>query len=65
MWFIKSIRFLSNTISARSGGSDKLNYYASFGYLGQDGLIKVAKEGRKRYNITAKISSQWTKWLKI
>ena len=48
-----------------SGGDDKLNYYASFGYLGQDGLIKVADEGSSRYTATAKISSQWTKWMKF
>ncbi len=53
-----------HNISA-SGGGDKLNYYASFGYLGQDGLIKVADEGSSRYTATAKISSQWTKWMKF
>lgn len=53
-----------HNISA-NGGSDKLNYYVSFGYLDQDGLIKVGKEGKKRYNITTKISSQWTKWLRF
>ncbi|MCH3994896.1 MAG: TonB-dependent receptor [Prevotella sp.] len=53
-----------HNISA-NGGSDKLNYYASFGYLDQDGLIKVGKEDKKQYNVAAKISSQWTKWLKF
>lgn len=48
-----------------TGGDDKLNYYASFGYLGQDGLIKVADEGSNRYTATAKISSQWTNWMKF
>ena len=48
-----------------TGGDEKLNYYASFGYLGQDGLIKVADEGSNRYTATAKISSQWTKWMKF
>lgn len=48
-----------------TGGDDKLNYYASFGYLGQDGLIKVADEGSSRYTATAKISSQWTNWMKF
>lgn len=36
-----------------------------FGYLGQDGLIKVADEGSNRYTATAKISSQWTNWMKF
>lgn len=48
-----------------TGGDDKLNYYASFGYLGQDGLIKVADEGSSRYTATAKISSYWTNWMKF
>lgn len=48
-----------------TGGDDKLNYYASFGYLGQDGLIKVADEGSSRYTATAKISSQWTNRMKF
>ena len=48
-----------------TGGDEKLNYYASFGYLGQDGLIKVADEGSSRYTATAKISSQWTNWMKF
>ena len=48
-----------------TGGDDKLNYYASFGYLGQDGLIKVADEGSSRYTATTKISSQWTNWMKF
>lgn len=48
-----------------TGGDDKLNYYASFGYLGQDGLIKVADEGSSRYTATAKISSQWTDWMRF
>ena len=48
-----------------TGGDEKLNYYASFGYLGQDGLIKVADEGSNRYTATAKISSQWTNWMKF
>lgn len=51
-----------HNISA-SAGNEKLNYYASFGYLGQDGLIKIADEGSKRYTATAKLSSEWTKWL--
>lgn len=53
-----------HNISA-SGGSNKLNYYASFGYLGQDGLIKIANEGSHRYTATAKITSEWTEWLRF
>lgn len=48
-----------------SGGSSKLNYYASFNYLDQGGFMKLGEEGLKRYNGTAKISSQITDWLKF
>ncbi|HJF91202.1 MAG TPA: TonB-dependent receptor, partial [Mediterranea massiliensis] len=48
-----------------SGGTNKLNYYASFNYLDQGGFMKLGEEGLKRYNGTAKISSQITDWLKF
>lgn len=46
-----------------SGGSEKVNYYASFNYLGQDGLVKFGDDGLKRYNATGKISAKLTNWL--
>lgn len=48
-----------------SGGTNKLNYYASFNFLDQGGFMKYGEEGLKRYNGTAKISSQITDWLKF
>ena len=48
-----------------NGGTQKLNYYASFGYLDQGGLMELGEEGYKRYNATAKIGSQITDWLKF
>ncbi len=48
-----------------SGGQDKINYYASMGYLDQDGLLKIADDKFKRYNITAKFNVDLTKWLKF
>lgn len=48
-----------------SGGTKKLNYYASFNYLNQGGLMKLGEEGLDRYNGTAKISSEITDWLKF
>lgn len=48
-----------------SGGTNKLNYYASFNYLDQGGFMNLGEEGLKRYNGTAKISSQITDWLKF
>lgn len=46
-----------------SGGNQKLNYYASTSYYGNNGLIKLGEEGLKRYTLTGKINSQVTKWL--
>lgn len=48
-----------------SGGTNKFNYYASFNYLDQSGFMKLGEEGLKRYNGTAKISSQITDWLQF
>ncbi len=48
-----------------SGGTNLLNYYASFNYLNQDGFMKLGEEGLNRYNGTAKIGSEVTKWLKF
>lgn len=48
-----------------NGGTKKLNYYASFNYLDQGGLMNLGEEGLKRYNGTAKIGSELTKWLKL
>ncbi len=48
-----------------SGGTKKLNYYTSFNYLNQGGFMNLGEEGLNRYNITAKIGSQITDWLKF
>lgn len=48
-----------------NGGSKKFNYYASFNYLDQGGLMNIGEEGFKRYNVTAKINSELTKWLRF
>ena len=48
-----------------NGGTKKLNYYASFGFLDQGGLMEIGEEGYKRYNVTGKIGSQITDWLKF
>ena len=35
-----------------TGGSDRLKYYFSANYLGQDGILRYGKEARNRYNLT-------------
>lgn len=48
-----------------TGGADKINYYASFNYLDQGGLLKLGKDGLQRYNAAGKINATITDWLKI
>lgn len=46
-----------------NGGSEKVNYYASFGYLDQNGTLRHGDDGIKRYNVSAKINAELTSWL--
>ena len=48
-----------------SGGSGKTNYYLSGALLDQQGLIRYGRDTFKRYNLTAKISTDITPWLTI
>lgn len=48
-----------------SGGSEKLTYYLSANYLDQSGFMRYGTDNYKRYNLTAKISSQLTNYVKI
>ncbi|WP_321334730.1 TonB-dependent receptor [uncultured Bacteroides sp.] len=46
-----------------AGGSEKINYYTSVGYLDDSGLI--ANSAFKRYTGRAKVDYQAKKWLKV
>lgn len=48
-----------------SGGSKKMNYYASGSFYGNDGLLKIGDENLKRFTATAKINSMVTSWLRF
>jgi TonB-linked SusC/RagA family outer membrane protein len=48
-----------------SGGNEKSTYYASLGYLDQDGMYKLNTDKFKRYNATFNLSSTVTNWFKI
>lgn len=48
-----------------SGGSKKLNYYASLNYLNQGGFMNLGEEGMNRYNAMLKVSSELTDWLRF
>ncbi|ANH79733.1 SusC/RagA family TonB-linked outer membrane protein [Niabella ginsenosidivorans] len=45
-----------------SGGSEKSNYYASVGYLNQDGLVK--NTSYERYNVALGLNQTLLPWLK-
>lgn len=64
MSFIKMDIFTGTQFQC-NGGTDKLSYYASFNYLDQGGLMRLGEESYKRYNATAKINAQPTKWMKM
>ena len=46
-----------------SGSTEKLNYYASFGYLDDDGII--SNSGFTRYSGRGKVDYQAKKWLRV
>lgn len=48
-----------------TGGNEKINYYASFNFLDQGGLLRHADDGVKRHNLTAKMNTTITDWLKF
>jgi len=48
-----------------SGGNGKSTYYASLGYLDQDGMYKLNTDKFKRYNATFNLSSTVTDWFKL
>lgn len=48
-----------------TGGSEKINYYASFNYLGQSGLLRHGEDGLDRLNFTAKMNTTITDWMKF
>ncbi|WP_239063844.1 TonB-dependent receptor [Bacteroides sp. 51] len=46
-----------------TGGTEKINYYASLGYLDQSGTLRHGGDGLKRYNVSGKINAELTSWL--
>src|SRR5690606_1299046 len=48
-----------------SGGSDRITYYTSFGFLNQKGISKPGDENFNRYNFTQNISYDINHWINI
>lgn len=61
----KSHNFSQEHNVSASGGSDKVSYYASLGYLSQDGLLRYGSDLMDRFNVSAKFSAQLTDWMRL
>lgn len=61
----KDWAFKQNHNISASGGGKRAQYYISLGYYGEDGILRYADMGYKRYNFTSNINSELTKWLRI
>lgn len=48
-----------------NGGSEKMQYYISANYLGQDGNLRFGDDSYERINTNAKINAQPFKWLDV
>lgn len=48
-----------------NGGSDKVTYYTSAGFMDQGSLIKFGDEHFKKFNVMNNISYDITKWLNV
>ena len=58
--YIKNNAFSTNHNINISGKNDKVSYYASGNYSGQDGLLKYGRNDFKQYNVRTKLNMQIT-----
>lgn len=62
--FAKSSPQTNHNVSV-SGGSDKVKYFLSFGYLYQEGFFKSGDLNYSKYNVTSNVTAQIFKGLKL
>lgn len=48
-----------------SGGNQHTTYYLGLGYFDQNGQLRYGNESFKRYNLTANLHTEPTKWLRL
>ncbi|MDR0976867.1 MAG: TonB-dependent receptor [Prevotellaceae bacterium] len=48
-----------------NGGSDRMTYYASFAYMGQEGQLRHGHDKMDRYNVMTRINAQVLSWLRF
>ncbi|PVY41708.1 SusC/RagA family TonB-linked outer membrane protein [Pontibacter virosus] len=56
---------IQNHDFALSGGNDKSTFYASYGYLNQEGIVTTAISSFERHNVRLNSTHKATKWLTI
>lgn len=54
----------SHNVSVR-GGTEKIQYFASGGFYDEDGILRYADMGYKRFTFNANTQAQVTNWLKL
>lgn len=54
---------LMQTNASLQGGSDKVSYFASYGYMEQGGLLKSYDDVYKRHNISLNLTADVLDWL--
>lgn len=48
-----------------TGGSEKMQYYFSANYLGQDGMLRMADDKRNRYSVMGRINGKLASWARF
>lgn len=67
-WFkeyVKPWAFNQKHDLAISGGSKSTTYYTSFGYLGQNGLLRYGDDRFKRYNVSSNVHTEPSSWMRL
>lgn len=48
-----------------NGGTEKIQYYFSGNYMGQEGMMAIRRDNLSRYTVTAKINAELFPWLNL
>ena len=48
-----------------SGGTEKIQYYFSGNYMGQEGMMAIRRDKLQRYSVSSKINAQLYPWLSM
>ena len=48
-----------------SGGAEKIQYYFSGNYMGQEGMMDIRRDQLRRYSVTGKINAELFPWLSM